>query len=38
MSVQYLIPATVIDYIDENRLYTDEGEPKLKDKDKQQGA
>ncbi|KAI1777071.1 Nucleotidylyl transferase [Hypoxylon cercidicola] len=38
MSVQYLIPATVIQYIDQHRLYTDDGEAKSKDKDKQHVA
>ncbi|XXG95944.1 Nicotinamide/nicotinic acid mononucleotide adenylyltransferase 1 [Hypoxylon texense] len=38
MSVQYLIPATVIEYIDQHRLYTDDGESKAKDKDKQHAA
>ncbi|KAI0839832.1 Nucleotidylyl transferase [Hypoxylon sp. FL0890] len=36
MSVQYLIPQSVIKYIDEHRLYTDDGETKAKDaKDKE---
>ncbi|KAI1095654.1 Nucleotidylyl transferase [Rostrohypoxylon terebratum] len=35
MSVQYLIPASVIQYIDQNRLYTDDGEGKSKEKEKQ---
>ncbi|OTA77064.1 hypothetical protein M434DRAFT_87779 [Hypoxylon sp. CO27-5] len=38
MSVQYLIPQSVIQYIDQHRLYTDDGEGKskdTKDKDKQ---
>ncbi|KAI2622026.1 Nucleotidylyl transferase [Hypomontagnella submonticulosa] len=35
MSVQYLIPASVIQYIDQNKLYTDDAEGKSKDKEKQ---
>ncbi|KAI0169294.1 Nucleotidylyl transferase [Hypoxylon sp. FL1284] len=38
MSVQYLIPATVIQYIDQHGLYTDDGDAKSKDKDKQHAA
>ncbi|KAL7622286.1 Nicotinamide/nicotinic acid mononucleotide adenylyltransferase 1 [Parahypoxylon ruwenzoriense] len=38
MSVRYLIPQSVIHYIDENRLYTEDGEPKSKDKDKQRAT
>ncbi|KAI1211335.1 Nucleotidylyl transferase [Annulohypoxylon truncatum] len=38
MSVQYLIPASVIQYIDQNRLYTDDGEGKSKEKDKQRAT
>lgn len=35
MSVQYLIPATVIQYIDQHKLYTDNDEAKSKGKEKQ---
>ncbi|KAI2628836.1 Nucleotidylyl transferase [Hypoxylon sp. NC1633] len=38
MSIQYLIPATVIQYIEQNRLYTDDGEAKSKEKDKQRAT
>ncbi|KAI0899180.1 Nucleotidylyl transferase [Annulohypoxylon nitens] len=38
MSVQYLIPASVIQYIDQNRLYTDDGEGKSKEKEKQRAT
>ncbi|KAF3061736.1 Nicotinamide-nucleotide adenylyltransferase 1 [Daldinia childiae] len=35
MSVQYLIPATVIQYIEQHKLYTDNDEAKSKGKEKQ---
>lgn len=37
LSVQYLLPAAVIDYIERNNLYPDDGPEKDKDKGSESG-
>ena len=37
LSVRYLLPAAVVDYIEENNLYLDDGPEKEKGKEKDSG-